>query len=540
MATKTIHTLAYKILVDTEKFSKGMKTTKTELASAKREMRAMLTPAEKMELSLNKLGQLAQKDARFQGLYNRKLHEYNRELRKSTVAGKAMALATSSIGKAFIGFAAGTSAIMLFRRGLTGAINQIEKLSALSKTADSLGITVEHLTRLGAVAEDVSQIKGEGFAKALQTMLRTVAEARTRGGTKADIFAELGLDLDSLSGKAPEEIFNAIARSMDKVTNAQDRLQIAGEIFGARQAKIQSTLALTDDKMKELGASVTRLGDTVSDKMAEDARVAQLALDDLYTALDKLARVAAMEFAPAIRDAALAIAELVTAVPKAWTVMQAVGIGVLETRYGDPRSSSLMGNIAAAAGGLVTQQHIDRHAASSKASTRAESQRQSMEQAESQKKANKTVADDQKRKDEDRNKMLREALRLTESVRTAEEKHAATLAEINLMHRFGNVSSETAKRLATKADNELKGDLISRINAGTADDPKSIKGFERVTEGPRSSIAAGSSEAFAALNQTTVTREVDIAVKQLDYAKQSLDELKKIAAALPTSATGIE
>ena len=46
-------------------------------------MQAMLTPAQKMEQSLGRLGKLAQKDARFQAVYNAKLKEYHKLLLKN-------------------------------------------------------------------------------------------------------------------------------------------------------------------------------------------------------------------------------------------------------------------------------------------------------------------------------------------------------------------------------------------------------------------------------------------------------------------------
>ncbi|MEM9410285.1 MAG: hypothetical protein AAGA30_04180, partial [Planctomycetota bacterium] len=86
MGTRTVHTLAYKLLIDSDQFTKGTVASRKEIAMAKREMRSMLTPAEKMEHSLEKLGQLAKKDARFQELYNRKLQQYNETLSRNAKA----------------------------------------------------------------------------------------------------------------------------------------------------------------------------------------------------------------------------------------------------------------------------------------------------------------------------------------------------------------------------------------------------------------------------------------------------------------------
>ena len=88
MGTKTVHTLAYKLFVDSHKFQKGIVATRSELNQAKRAMKDLLTPAERIEIEFAKLGKLLKKGAIDQELWNRKAEQLRKEYDEATGAAQ--------------------------------------------------------------------------------------------------------------------------------------------------------------------------------------------------------------------------------------------------------------------------------------------------------------------------------------------------------------------------------------------------------------------------------------------------------------------
>jgi hypothetical protein len=200
MGTKTIHTLAWKLLVDNDQFLKGTKANKKEIADAKREMRAMLSPAEKMEISLEKLGTLARKDARFQHLYNRKLAQYNTHLkdsaknaRKFKTAGRAMKTGLTSLKIAATALVGGSL--------LRGMQDWVDRVDAVAKAARQAGTSVEFLSEMQFAAGQMVGLSADETTEAITQMTRRIGEAVNGMGEAKTTLEAFGLALTSFAVK---------------------------------------------------------------------------------------------------------------------------------------------------------------------------------------------------------------------------------------------------------------------------------------------------------------------------------------------------
>ena len=146
----------------------------------------------------------------------------------------------------------------------------IADADALVRMSDQTGIGVEQLQRLKAVATEsgntVEQLTG-----AVSTMQNRLAEGSkdTVAGLKA-----IGLTIDELKGKAPDEQFYAIAKGIQAIEDPAERVRVAIEVFGRTGATIMPSLradidGIKDDtevmsdrsvrKLEELGAAWDRL-----------------------------------------------------------------------------------------------------------------------------------------------------------------------------------------------------------------------------------------------------------------------------------------
>ena len=520
MTTRTVHTLAYKLLIDTEQFTKGTIASRKEIAHAKREMRSLLSPAEKMELSLQRLGDLAKQDARFQEVYNRKLAQYRKHItganKDTTLFARTSEMARGKLAGLATGLVGIASAV-----GARQMMQQIDRAAELSQTSDKLGISLERLTQIQFAASRASGLSSEQTSRALEKMVRRVSEAAQGTGEAQGVLNELGLDAKTLAASNPDQAFIMIARAMDSVTEEHDRLRIATKIFDDEQAGIHTTLKMSNEELERQFQTANRLGRTLSGADASKLVEAKNAMADLNDQFNAFSTQLSVEVAPALSQVLKTITPLINRQNLGFAQSILTGGTVVPGRFGNPTQGKAAstaidpGNPAAKAFNAGEAAKVANLAGILPGSVMGVTQ--SMQDREERERTDRAAK---------RQKMLQEALRLTESVRTAEEKHTVALARIAKFQ--GVITDETKRRLRAQADARLRGDLISQIRSNTT--PSTA--VETSSFGPAASIAAGTSEAFRLANQSTVHRtvEVDEAKKQTDLQKLSLDELRKIAA----------
>ena len=523
MAT-TIHTLAYKLTVDSKEFEKGTTASRKELALAKREMRAMLTPAEKMEHSLQQLGELAKKDARFQELYNRKLAQYQAHLKKTAAKTSMLEkvsfrakLALAGMATAFVGLAT------------SGAVRQffanVERFDAMTKSAEKLGISIENLTRLQFVAGQTSGLSPEQVEKAVGMMVKKISEASVGKGTETiAVIESLGLSLKELNEATPDQQFVMIARAMDNVENSADRVRIANEFFGRSLAGMHTTLQLTNEEFAELANRSDEIGNTLNG--LDSAKIAEVndQVTELKLAWQGLTTELTTNFAPAITVATKSLTDMlkvrelaVAALPAA---VKPFARNVIDAAL--PKDRDLGPEF-----GAETDEPKAESLAERMAKIEAEKQAKITEEKERQD----ALAERTAKREALRNKLTAESLSMVMSVQTAEEKRQRAIQEANKFQYLGLIDENTRLRLINKADSDLKASLIGRINKANSGLDKKTTGVERFNIGPADSISAGSSAAFAERYKVAATRDVEIELskKSVDLQKLSLRELQKIA-----------
>lgn len=115
---------------------------------------------------------------------------------------------------------------------LTGGLKQAFDLGGrLSDVAARIGDSAGNAQILETMFAQAG-VAAEKMAPSIQKMQRAIIEARDRGGTLAEPFEELGLDINKLATMGGREAFEEIARAIGQLESSSERSARAMQIFG--------------------------------------------------------------------------------------------------------------------------------------------------------------------------------------------------------------------------------------------------------------------------------------------------------------------
>lgn len=258
MASTTIHTLSYKMSVDSRAFTEGMTATRKELRAAGRIMKETRTPTQKLEedlIELNRLYKLGAIDA--QG-YTKRLDQLEEQFKKTEHAADdtstTMSSSAGSIAKWVGGFVAAKLSIDAVIGGLTTLSrmvnDQFAPLDALAKKSDEIGIDPVQLLRLERITELTSTFKGDQLDTALRKMTVRASQAAAGTGEAVATLEELNLNAAYLNTLAPEQQFFAIADAVRDVANESDQARLVMKLFDDEAIALVNTLRLGSDELQ--------------------------------------------------------------------------------------------------------------------------------------------------------------------------------------------------------------------------------------------------------------------------------------------------
>lgn len=155
----------------------------------------------------------------------------------------------------------------------------------LQKLHEQTGISVEALSSLGYAAKE-SMTDTESLASGLQKMEKFLNEAA--GGSKeaGEALAAMGLTLEDLQGKSPDEQFKLIAEGMSHLTSQSQKTAVAMAVFGKGGADLLPLLNKGGKGIAELQQQAEEMGIVMSGPAAQAAT-------DLHMAYEKMGRAVA-------------------------------------------------------------------------------------------------------------------------------------------------------------------------------------------------------------------------------------------------------
>lgn len=499
MATKTIHKLQYQLLVDSSQFEKGMVASRKELNFAKREMHKLLTPAEKMEVRLEKLGNLAKKDAKFQGLYNRALREGSNQMRKTGASAHALSRGMIAAVGAYVSVAT----VRQFTSALT---EQLHVMDDIAKAATNIGTTTEFLSTLEFITGKTAGFNEGQAIKAIEKMARRLGQAAMGTGEAQTALEKLSLSAKLLIALGPEQSYFAIADAMRDITNDAERQALALKLFDDEQAGIHTTMKLTTkeyEKQRDILAGMNGI------LKGNEAKKAEQAVDELDE-IKRLAGGAKKEAAIRGTGAISTAAGLFRGIAK--TSM--VGFGNTQ----ELTDSELQQNIQ-----QLTYNPFRNFA-------RSQSIREGF-LGRREARIPSAVERMQRLKQDEQSEKRRKQEKSTMAFHVGMEK--AFSAFNDTLGRKATDETKGRRGAITSGIHSMMG-LGARIGAGAQDmlgnthirlpgeAVQNQPGPATRTTGPMDSIAAGSSAAFKLMHQTTSTESV-----KLDLAKKTADSSVK-------------
>jgi len=195
---------------------------------------------------------------------------------KTQAAFRSMRTSIASASAAMTSFqgvllqVAGIGGLVAFGKATADAVDKLAKVS------DKLGVTTQAMAGLQHAAS-LAGVENQQLEKGLQQMAVKIGEAAQKGGDAAVAFSSMGLSARELRTMAPEQQFSLIADKLNGVSNATDRINLAYQVFGARNVEFlnlieggSAALAEASDEAERLGLSISRI-DAAKVEIANDA-----------------------------------------------------------------------------------------------------------------------------------------------------------------------------------------------------------------------------------------------------------------------------
>src|SRR5882672_3044935 len=129
------------------------------------------------------------------------------------VNGKRMEAAFNIAGNALKAVAISAAALETFSILREHIEKAIESSAGLVQLAERTGATVENLSALAAVAR-LSGTDIEEVATGLGKLAKSMVDAEAGGAKTTAAFAAIGISVDELKGKNPDEVFLKIAQRL--------------------------------------------------------------------------------------------------------------------------------------------------------------------------------------------------------------------------------------------------------------------------------------------------------------------------------------
>lgn len=203
---------------------------------------------------------------------------------------------TGSLSSAKAGIAA------LVGVGGFGALikSSLDSVDALAKTSDRLGITTEALAGLQHAANQTG-VSNESLNMGLQRMTRRLGQVAATGKGEAKVaLDQLGISIDQLKGRRPEQQFALIAEKLKEVEDQGQKVFITQKLFDSEGVKLLNTLNLGASGLQSMMKDAEQLGLAISRVDAAKIEAANDSLDRVQKQFKGVSNLLTVEVSPFI------------------------------------------------------------------------------------------------------------------------------------------------------------------------------------------------------------------------------------------------
>ena len=169
-----------------------------------------------------------------------------------------------------------------------------------AKTADRLGLTTQALSGLHHAAEQTGA-STEALNMGLQRMTRRIGQVAATGSGEAKVaLDQLGISIDEIKSKSPDEQFALIAEKMADVSSQGQKVFLTQKLFDSEGVKLLNTLNLGADGIKAMMDEAEALGFAINRVDAAKVEMANDAFDRAQKSTHSFGQALATETAPII------------------------------------------------------------------------------------------------------------------------------------------------------------------------------------------------------------------------------------------------
>lgn len=215
----------------------------------------------------------------------------------------------TSVKGALTGFAAAVGVGTAVRAVQQLVSTQMEAIDVTAKVADRLNVTTESLIGLRHAA-DLAGSSSEGLDDALDKMVKSFGSGNKSVAATVSV---LGLQLDKLKNKSPDQAFIDIAEAISKIEDPAKRAKTATDIFGRSGQKLLNTLMLGRGGLEAATEDARKLGLSFSRLDAAKVEAANDAVSRLKAVLVGVGSQIAINIAPGIEGLANHFTDAATA-----------------------------------------------------------------------------------------------------------------------------------------------------------------------------------------------------------------------------------
>lgn len=180
-----------------------------------------------------------------------------------------------------------------------GVARATERIDALAKASDRLGVTTQALAGMRLAASDAG-VQAEQLEQAMGKVVVKVEQAAAGNVQAAAAFRTLGLSVTELAGMSADRQFAAISDAIRGMESPAQRTAAAVALLGDEGAKMMNALTIGSDGLRKAGEEASRLGLAVSRVDAAKVEEARQAFDRIGLVIEGVFNTAAVKLAPII------------------------------------------------------------------------------------------------------------------------------------------------------------------------------------------------------------------------------------------------
>ena len=255
------------------------------------------------------------------GTSEKKMDKFSAAFKKHS---RAIGLAAAAMGAAVVA-------------GMAMAIKSFAKAGdEVQKMSKRTGFATETLSELKHAAE-LSGTSLQGLEKGVKRMQMGILDANRGLKESLDNFQDLGIELDDLAGKTPEQQFEILTNALAGVEDATLRAGLAAKIFGRAGTDLLPMLAAGKEGIAAMRQEAHDLGVVFDQEAADKAASFTDTMHRMKQATDGVKFAIAEQLVPSLEPLIMGFTRMITKT-KEWTEANQTLSMILNALTGGPQA----------------------------------------------------------------------------------------------------------------------------------------------------------------------------------------------------------